>query len=100
MAANKLWSLALLALAPLLGCSSNSPERGASAKLPIIQLEPKTTLQTGAPSTRARTCPGHRLPDQCGGWAGVELVATSAEHNGSHSDHDDDDHHCHHHSHH
>jgi hypothetical protein len=58
------------------GCNSGS---GVVEKVqaPLYEADPGT-VTPGTPSTRAATCPGHKLPDQCGSWQGVELTATAS----------------------
>lgn len=69
--------------AALLACSAgdSSPpkpeQKPGFSSFELIQAGDPTTVTTGSPSPRQPTCPGHRLPDLCGSWAGVELVASS-----------------------
>ena len=63
------------------GCSSGEDKPDAkeavvmsSAKL-FSSDDPTTVAESTTPERKA-TCPGRRLPDQCGTWAGVELEAT------------------------
>ncbi len=64
-------------MAVLSACGTGpQPERVGVARAAVIALEPPTSVQSGTPSLRTPKCPGNRLPDQCGTWAGVELQAT------------------------
>src|ERR1700733_12931931 len=70
---------ALLAIAVvLLDCSAepSQPERVSEQESPLFSVNAPTTVTAETPVTLSPTCPGHRLPDQCGSWAGVELSAT------------------------
>jgi hypothetical protein len=60
------------------GCSSRtSPAPGAAeTRRAALYSSDPATVTPGAPSQRTATCPGKTLPDQCGGWAGVELDAS------------------------
>lgn len=82
----------------LLACSSSAErptEVVGSAQSALIPLEPVTTVEPGAPSTRGATCPHRRLPDQCGSWAGVELRASRGAKKWSWHDHENtEDTHC------
>ncbi len=49
------------------------PEPVATKQSAIIPLESPTTVKDCRPNTREPKCPGQKLPDQCGTWAGVEL---------------------------
>src|SRR5688500_18136886 len=71
-----LWGLWALCLA-LFGCSpsNRAPESLGKYEASVITVDGDTTVNTGTPSTRNATCPDGSLPDQCGSWDGVELVA-------------------------
>ena len=63
----------------LVSCGSNSEaplETVGKTQAAIYSLDDPTTVSAGTPSARTASCPQHKLPDQCGSWAGVELVAS------------------------
>lgn len=67
-------------VAGILGLAACSDGGGAEAPVQtsqaaIFSLDPPATVEAGSSSPRAATCPGRKLPDQCGSWAGVELTA-------------------------
>lgn len=58
------------------GPAEQGTEAVGSERAALIALEAPTTVESGTPSPRTAKCPGKKLPDQCGTWAGVELSAT------------------------
>jgi hypothetical protein len=53
-----------------------TPEPLGSFQAAVVSVGGETTVGEGTPSTRNATCPDGSLPDQCGSWDGVELVAS------------------------
>ena len=72
----------LLALELILGCSSSSElptEKPATKRQAVFSSDDPTTIEPGSGSPPlTASCPGQRLPDQCGTWQGVELTASSS----------------------
>lgn len=71
----------LAAVAALvLSCSSgteSTEETVAAARQPVFSADNPTSVVpgSGTPPPSA-SCPGNKLPDQCGSWQGVELTAS------------------------
>ncbi len=74
--------LLLLAMLPLLLACSKSAEKQrepvGARQSTLIALDPATKVNDCRPLNREPKCPGNKLPEQCGSWAGVELRAVRA----------------------
>jgi hypothetical protein len=82
----------MASLAIVAGCSgrsSTAPVVVGAKRAALFPSDP-ATVAPGTPLQRTASCPGKTLPDQCGGWQGVELLATA----GTGAASDSTDQHC------
>ena len=85
----KLIGLELFCASFLAACGASDQEPHpplGTSRAAVVTVGGDTTVGDGVSSTRSPSCPGGELPDQCGTWDGVELLASLA---GSNADDDE-----------